>query len=105
MRPPRMTTRRWMYAVMIVALVLGAFMMAKRRAHLQDLAVSHKLEAMRISFSDGWATGPDGSIEFVRLYEPKLVRLMEYHDALCRKYERAANHPWLPVERDPPPPR
>ena len=36
---------------------------------------------------------------------PKLdSRLAEYHASLRRTYEYAADHPWLPVEVDPPKP-
>jgi hypothetical protein len=31
--------------------------------------------------------------------------LNEWHGLLAQKYERAAARPWLPVERDPPPPQ
>jgi hypothetical protein len=102
---PRMTIRRWMVAVAVVALAPGAVAMSRRSFHLRLLAILHDIEATQIRISRGWATGPDGVSRLIPLDDPKLVRLAEYHEALSRKYERAANFPWLPVEPDPPEPR
>jgi hypothetical protein len=32
-------------------------------------------------------------------------RLAEFHEAMMRKYERAASRPWLPIDADPAPPQ
>jgi hypothetical protein len=32
-------------------------------------------------------------------------RLAEFHDAMMRKYDRAASRPWLPIDPDPAPPQ
>jgi hypothetical protein len=102
MRLQRMTTRRWMIVILMVALIFGAFSMAQRRAYFQDLAVSHWMVASRIFLSRTWVPGPDGKMHLSPLPE-KLKRRWEYHDTMSSKYEHAAAHPWLLVEPDPPP--
>ena len=70
MRPPRMTTRRWMAAVAVVALSLGGSLYAIRLKHRRDrylaLAMVHsslEAQALRSLASaparfDGWEHGP-----------------------------------------------
>jgi hypothetical protein len=36
--------------------------------------------------------------------DDKRWRLFQWHLSIARTYERAARHPWLPVEPDPPEP-
>ena len=34
----------------------------------------------------------------------RMMDRAEHHAAMAEKYRQAARQPWLPVERDPPPP-
>jgi hypothetical protein len=90
-----MTTRRWTLVVVTVALLLGARRLAERRAFFLRRA---EAEASR---ADDVING-----RFCSLYDPCVEgfpgRLADHYLSLARKYERAASHPWLPVEPDPP---
>jgi hypothetical protein len=86
MQLPRMTTRRWMIAVAIVALL---FYMERRRRSFESLAAYHAWPGVA-------STGHNPNL--------RLLRISRWHWALARKYRRAAHYPWLPVETDPSPP-
>jgi hypothetical protein len=101
MQLPRMTTRRWMLAVALVAASLGglgwAEKMIQRRAlclrRATDYAVRKQTLCCRVS-------------ERPTAQELDENRIMSaYYDQLVRKYERAAARPWLSVEPDPPVPK
>jgi hypothetical protein len=107
MRLPRMTTRRWMVVVVIVAVVLGAGMLIQRSRSYASLASVHaesEKECWRI------VQAFEGSRFDPVIWREALVhvrrsrRLFPYHAALRRKYELASRRPWLPVEADPPEP-
>jgi hypothetical protein len=86
-----MTTRRWMIAVTVVALLMGGPIEGvrllrrhrtfRRRADVHEILEEHR----RLH----------GREQFDR------TRLADYHAAITRKYRRAARCPWLPVEPDP----
>ncbi len=115
MRLPRMTTRRWMMAVAIVALVIGAAIAIDRRSkRFARLAASHANIAV-----EHWATlaafgGDPPPLKEIEKFPPaargpvrylhRAKTLMVYHRELKGKYDRAACYPWLPVEPDPPEP-
>ena len=85
MRLPRMTTRRWIIAVAVTGLSLGTYRMLRRIEDFRmDCAVQMLIHDL----------GPDF----------KNPRKAAYHAAMLRKWERACNYPWLPVEPDPPGP-
>ena len=93
-RPPQMTTRRWMIAVATAALVLGAKRLAGRRAYFLTRA---EVEADR---ADDYANGRAclrEEYDVPGMYE----KLRDYYLGLARKYRLAANRPWLQVEPDP----
>jgi hypothetical protein len=78
---PRLTIRRLMIAVAVVAVLLAAFVLVnERRKRFALLANDHGLKA----------------IEEVKAKRPGR------HYQLWEKYRYAAHHPWLPVEADPP---
>jgi hypothetical protein len=53
-----------------------------------------------------WPENPPGlSDTHRRLRKEEMVARAAYHEALRRKYEDAAEYPWLPVAPDPPPPQ
>jgi hypothetical protein len=94
MRLPRMTTRRWMVAVAVVAMLMGEADIAQRLRRRRDEFVSRAQWHGEIvaTWNARWRPAPPGAAT---------LRLMDYHGSLARKYERAARYPWLPVEPDP----
>ena len=107
MRPPQMTTRRWMVAVAIVAFGIGAWILiARSHSYAIETAKHDFREAYHRWLvdsyeSDGLGFSGRGSIEEGI---DRLRRRISYHAALKRKYELASRRPWLPVEPDPPEP-
>jgi hypothetical protein len=83
MRLPRMTTRRWMVAVAVAAVLMGASHLAWLNWVYQVAALTHGVEEEAADAAMNRKTA-------------------EYHAALRRKYEHAARYPWLPVKADPP---
>jgi hypothetical protein len=104
MRVPRVrfTIARTMVVVAVIAVLLGAVAMLRRRAYLRKLADYHAEAARHIRFDHGSIIRPDGAYVHIAVAPP---RLADYHEDLAGKYERAARYPWLPVEPDPPEPK
>jgi len=115
-RWPRMTTRRWMIAVAVVAVAAGtlvevmkvsdlaAYYREKSAEHCMWEAV-HRESAER--FRGLWLKAiEDRDPEYDDYRETREWdrRRVEYHAAMTKKYEQAALNPWLPVPPDPPPP-
>ena len=110
MRLPRMTTRRWMLAVALVALSVSGEQMRRRAAQYRWQAERHAniesacrrtadlLPRMKPADWEGFCGQMARGIR-------NSPRLAAYHAVLRRKYEHAARYPWLPVERDPPEPK
>ncbi|WP_435010913.1 hypothetical protein P12x_002203 [Tundrisphaera lichenicola] len=117
MRPPRLSTRRLMLIVAVMAVILAvASTLIRRRARFQVARDFH--------FSRSIYTTPKEENE-IRFYDaagnllyrfdtpaptPEQRRLRQarhdWHVRLSVKYGEAARRPWLPVEPDPPePPR
>ncbi len=95
MRIPRMTTRRWIVVVMIVAVLLGVERTRRRAAYLQQRAVENEQAETAIKIILLPAPGTD--VESLR-------RRADYYAHLKEKYRRAARSPWLSIEPDPPAP-
>jgi hypothetical protein len=89
MKIPRMTIRRWMIVMVIVAVALGVLVTLRRAADFMRLAALHRDVAHWIRRSPGPGADP---------------KLIAHHEDLARKYERAAARPWLPIDTDPPAP-
>lgn len=109
MRFPKITIRRLMIAVMVLALPLGLCM--ERRSRFLAIAESHRQaflgsDAIRLEIPyihDVYVYDSAGRL----LSEPERTRKMErsnWHFALEKKYREAALMPWLPVPPDPPEP-
>jgi hypothetical protein len=100
MRAPRMTTRRLMLTVALVAASLGGLgwveKMIQRRAHWLQRATDYavKKQTLCCRLSDH----PTAE----ELGEQRVMAA--YYEQLVQKYECAAARPWLPVEPDPPKP-
>src|SRR5690348_5053060 len=109
MRLPRMTTRRWMAAVLVLALALYDRRVQQHRQALArlcgiaDRGVRHTGAAYRL----------DRDREVLHTVTPEIPartpaevearhRRSSYWVALNANYERAAARPWLRVEPDPP---
>jgi hypothetical protein len=106
MRPPRMTTRRWMSAVAVVAMITGGVVECQhRRTRFHQLAAHYARRELQYSVFS--YSGPGGEHRRKR-WEVHLRWTAAYraHCAKMRaKYQRAEKYPWLPVEPDPPPPK
>jgi hypothetical protein len=104
---PRMTTRRWMIAVAVIAVGVGAWMLVMRARSYAALAAFHAESA-----KECWRiveAAEDNRLDSATwkdwiAYARRCRRMFPYHAALRRKYERATHYPWLPVEPDPPEP-
>jgi hypothetical protein len=106
MRLPRMTTRRWMIAVAILAVGLATDALFRRhlalRQRRQRAAYHEKIEKLvtaTIGELDLAARSPKAAAQ-VRAN----AAIRDRHARLKEKYRRAARYPWLPVEPDPPEP-
>jgi hypothetical protein len=97
MRLPRMTTRRWLIAVAVVAVALAAsIVIERRRHHFRTLAERHSSAELSCLGLAGRLDSPALAASWKRKAE-RCARL-------AQKYRRAARYPWLPVEPDPPEP-
>jgi hypothetical protein len=92
MRVPRMTTRRWMIAAAVVAVMLApdiAAALFRRHLALRQRAAYHEeIEKLAKAAAQVRAN----------------AAIRDRHARLKEKYWRAARYPWLPVEPDPPEP-
>ena len=102
MRLPRMTTRRWMVVVAVVAVTFGAMAIERRRrADYTDHFLYHAQGL------EGSSHSHDPSSFFARLPEAqqaRQVRAWAYHRTMRDKYRRALSIPFWFVTEDPPPP-
>ena len=105
MRLPRLTLKRAMLLVALVAVTLGVGgECIRRRSRFLSLASSHAAEAC-----DGrivpLALRTQMTEAELAAYGERRLAWEEYHNGLVAKYERAARYPWLPVAPDPREPR
>jgi hypothetical protein len=117
MRLPRITTRRWMIAVAVVAAGLGAWDLTRRRQRYVErastMAEKEYGSEITILVTSGADVNPchilipDGFNPLAAPLPADLVSLRDrflYFQRMRTKYEYAARHPWLLVEPDPPEP-
>ena len=128
MRLPRMTTRRWMVAVAVVALAMGGVVGVRAvwqyvasldhvRYHAGMEATFRWLDQVWPDEEEAMAHAPELTEEgrravgefrrqmgVLRRQVALWHRKREYHAAMARKYRYVARFPWLPVEPDPPEP-
>jgi hypothetical protein len=110
-RLPRMTTRRMMLAVLLVASLLGGTRLWVLSRHYLELARDHETRRREILRSPDdvvyWeARWTDQREGFGAAYPwpagpPFVPAITAYHAAMRDKWGRAASRPWLPVEPDP----
>jgi hypothetical protein len=100
MRLPRMTTRRWMIAVAVVALLTGmAIELRLRRVRFHAMAAHYRDKEFNPQF-------PYISITYKEWesLNRRWPSLRPHYVAMRKKYEFAERYPWLPVAPDPPEP-
>jgi hypothetical protein len=100
MKPPRITVRRLMVAIAVVALALTLVVRAGRFRRLADYHLRESRMLIIHPLKDGTelrvATADDGRrIPYGR---------HKWHRQLWAKYSAAARSPWLPIAPDPPMP-
>jgi hypothetical protein len=109
---PKLTIRSAMVIVAVAALALAA---EATRRRLADLSSAYRQRALvhqnRADLAGLNAVVSDAEYRRGQPPEPKYAewsarfrRLAEFHEAMTRKYERAASRPWLPIDPDPAPP-
>ena len=107
MRLPRMTTRRWMIAVAILAVGLATVAHFRGLALRQRAAYHEKIEKL-VAATVGELNSAARWPKAARVRASAAVRanaaIRDRHARLKEKYWRAARYPWLPVGADPPEP-
>ena len=112
MRFPRMTTRRWMAAVAVVAVMLAAAALFRRHLSLRERGDYHerreRVQADRVRALGDLAlaladTSPEAAAR-ERAHAAFEAEIRDRHARLKDKYRRAARYPWLAIEPDPPEP-
>ena len=93
----RLTVRRIMAAVAVVALMLAAERLVERRAYLLERA---EIDADRASDYVNGMVCPTEEFNKPGMYD----KMRDYWLESARKYRLAAARPWLPVEPDAPEP-
>jgi hypothetical protein len=112
MRFPRMTTRRWMVAVAVVAVMLAAAVLVRRYLSLRERGdyyeTRERIQADRARVLGQLALGfADSNPEMAAQWRARAAfedGLRDRHARLKAKYHRAALVPWLAIEPDPPEP-
>jgi hypothetical protein len=95
MKFPRITTRRLMIAVAVIAVAFAAVLLLHRRSmYLVRAQQSRTNEEWYESFAQ--QSAPDAASD---ARETKA-----FYARLRAKYEQAASHPWITIEPDTPPP-
>ncbi|WP_422931763.1 hypothetical protein [Singulisphaera sp. PoT] len=106
MRIPRMTVKRWMISVAVLAAFLS------RPAYLRSIARKHEMARERLGVTDldiysglVGGNGEDPSEVAARRKVTKPIHAVaQHHWDMKEKYEEAARRPWLLVPADPPSP-
>jgi type II secretory pathway pseudopilin PulG len=119
----RFTVREMLIATAIIALLMGAGRLlwlssvyrkaalahaaAENLARTLQSAVENEGDAVReLQVAFDVQVEPDSEADKARRAAAVRVnqKTAEYHAALKHKYERAAAHPWMPIDPDPHPP-
>jgi hypothetical protein len=98
MKRPRVTVRRMMILVAIVALVIGGEKMRRRWLGLREMAAEHKFRAEACE-----TVASEQGPRWRRYAHYRTVAA--YSRRMQIKYEHAMRRPWLSVEPDPPKPK
>jgi hypothetical protein len=104
-----MTTRRWMIAVAVVAIPMGAIAeyirLSRKSARFRALAEEHAGVEQTLRWIVD-TKGADAPVDVSpgpgqRSRRFTALTVADWEAKLKRKYERAARRPWLPVAPDP----
>jgi hypothetical protein len=105
MRVPKFRIRTLMIAVAVLGIAFGGLaglqQMSQRSVTLRALARNHRHRGLVNRLTLELLVAQRAAKADTERYRMRA----EYHNALDRKYEYAARHPWLPVSSDPPEPR
>jgi hypothetical protein len=127
----RYTVRLMLVLVGAVGIILGAWVITNRRSAafrehvrhheeeifgIEDENPPHNSDWERFWFSDdprpstgkfyppGWEPPAEDDPPTIRSWRLSQARRIAHHEAMIKKYTRAARYPWLPVPADPPEP-
>jgi hypothetical protein len=105
MRLPRMTTRRWMFAVLAFSVLMCA---ARTWFHWKDrrerAAYHRQAVTAGLQYCNTCFRALPTDLDFLAMYYGHVEPRRAWHARMAKKYELAASRPWLLVEPDPPPP-
>jgi hypothetical protein len=105
MRLSRMTTRRWIVAVVISAALLGIFVEIDRELRLRSrYRAKARMHGLQEEVLKGTVFRGTSGAAGVYAYSTADPERAAYHAEMRRKYEYAALHPWLVIEPDLPQP-
>jgi hypothetical protein len=132
MRLPRVrcTVRLMLVIVAVVGITIGAFViMTRRTAAFSERARHHEGEIFGIEdenppnsdwerfwssddphppggkfYPPGWEPPAEDDPQAIGSWRLSQARRIAHHEAMIKKYTRAARYPWLPVPDDPPEP-
>ncbi len=112
MRLPRFTVRTLMVTVAIVALAFPLYRTIIFYKKYYNMAIFHSesekyyaLQLKNETFTKfAPSVSPDRQREMMAQSVARVRKRKQYHAEMKLKYERAATHPWDPLELDPPEP-
>jgi hypothetical protein len=100
-----MTIRRWMLAILAVAVLAYAGQLGLRWKDRRDRAVYHREAATEgLHYCNTCFQSLPKDLDVFAIYYEQDAPRRSWHARLAKKYQLAASRPWLPVEPDPPPP-
>jgi hypothetical protein len=106
MRLPRMTTRRWMVLVAVVAILLGGLVLARRwRERLATAQGFLALERATLASIQSFEQSDPASKPWAQLNQAQLRVQLRHSRRERERYARAVRYPWLPGPPDPPEPK
>jgi hypothetical protein len=106
----RITLRRMMVAVAIIAILFGGFVDTRRRArHYDRMGNYHRNQIVGQLYGH---TGPDGGMVYEpseidrkgKAVSPRQQRLDRWHEAMAQKYWHSSFYPWSAAIRELPAP-
>jgi hypothetical protein len=133
MRRVRSTLRLMLVVIAVVGIAFGAFVTTSRRSTTFGERAKHHAEEIfgiedevfpdpawqkfwfshdpdeprpqgRTFHPPGWEPASEGDPPEFKSWRLSQARRIAYHEAMMKKYTRAARYPWFPVPSDPPEP-
>ena len=97
----RITIRKLMILIAVVAVIVFGFVLRKKSYDYQALAERHDEISWHFASIDEASMASSAHLPITS----HRIEAAAYHQRMKAKYERAARYPWLPVAPDPPEPR